>query len=214
MRDLLHDVRLALRGLLGRPGFSLVAVSTIALGIAAAGAIWSVVDAVLVRPLPFSEPERLVFVWEQKRALQRDRNVAGPANLIAWRERASSFSGLAGFIRFDANLDGSGGEPERIPVGFTTGNLFSVLGTPPLLGRTLLESDSAPGAADVVVLTEGYWRRRFGADPVAVGQTLRLNGEPSTSSASCRLPCRFRPGRRCGRRSRSTSGCAPRAGAT
>jgi putative ABC transport system permease protein len=180
MRDLLHDVRLALRGLLGRPGFSLVAVSTIALGIAAAGAIWSVVDAVLVRPLPFSEPERLVFVWEQKRALRRDRNVAGPANLIAWRERASSFSGLAGFIRFDANVDGTGGEPERIPVGFTTGNLFGVLGAPPLLGRTLLESDSIRGAPDVVVLTEGYWRRRFGADPRAVGQTLRVNGDPRT----------------------------------
>ena len=155
MRDLLHDVRLALRGLLGRPGFTLVAVSTIALGIGAAGAIWSVVDAVLVRPLPFSQPERLVFVWEHNaRAPARTRNVVGPANLIAWRERARSFSGLAGFIRFDANLDGSG-EPERIPVGFTTGNLFTVLGTPPLLGRTLLESDSAPGAPDVVLLTRG-----------------------------------------------------------
>ena len=137
-------------------------------------AIWSVVDAVLVRPLPFSEPERLVFVWEQKRALQRERNVAGPANLIAWRERAASFSGLAGFIRFDANLDGSGAEPERIPVGFTTGNLFTVLGTPPLLGRTLLESDSAPGA-----------RRRGGAQPRGTG-----------AAASAPIP---RPwGRRCG----------------
>ena len=179
MRDIPHDVRLALRGLLGRPGFSLVAVSTIALGIAAAGAIWSVVDAVLVRPLPFSEPERLVFVWEHQLARRRDRNVVGPANLLSWRERARSFSGLAGFIRFDANLDGFG-EPERIPVGFTTGNLFTVLGTRPLLGRTLLESDSAAGAADVVMLSEGYWRRRFGADPGVVGQTLRIGGEPST----------------------------------
>jgi putative ABC transport system permease protein len=179
MRGFLHDVRLALRGLKGRPGFALVAVSTMALGIATSSAIWSVVDAVLVRPLPFSEPERLVFVWEHQLARQRDRNVVGPANLVAWRERSRSFSGLAGFIRFDANLDGSG-EPERIPVGFTTGNLFSVLGTPALVGRTLLESDSAPGAADVVVLSEGYWRRRFGADPAVVGQTLRINGEAST----------------------------------
>ena len=213
MRDLFHDVRLALRGLLGRPGFSLVAVSTIALGIAAAGAIWSVVDAVLVRPLPFSQPERLVFVWERHHARQRDRNVVGPANLIAWRERASSFSGLAGFIRFDANLDGIVGEPERIPVGFTTGNLFSVLGTPPLLGRTLVESDSAPGAADVVLLTEGYWRRRFGADPLVVGQTLRINGEPSTivgvMAASVQIP----PGAVLWAPFTSTSGCEPRAGA-
>ena len=170
---------MALRGLLGRPGFTLVAVSTIALGIGAAGAIWSVVDAVLVRSLPFRQPERLVFVWEHHLARQRTRNVVGPANLIAWRERARSFSGLAGFIRFDANLDGAG-EPERIPVGFTTGNLFTVLGTPPLLGRTLVESDSAPGAPDVVLLSEGYWRSRFGADPEVVGNTLRINGEAST----------------------------------
>jgi len=179
MRDLLHDVRLALRGLMSRPGFALVAVSTIALGIGAAGAIWSVVDAVLVRPLPFSQPERLVFVWEHQVTRQRDRNVVGPANLLAWRERARSFTGLAGFIRFDANLDGAG-EPERIPVGFTTGNLFTVLGTPPLVGRTLLESDSAQGAPDVVLLAEGYWRGRFGADPEVVGKTLRINGAPST----------------------------------
>ena len=179
MRDLLHDVRLALRGLLGQPGFTLVAVSTIALGIGAAGAIWSVVDAVLVRPLPFSQPERLVFVWEHNLARQRTRNVAGPANLIAWRERARSFSGLAGFIRFDANLDGSG-EPERVAAGVTTGNLFAVLGTPPLLGRTLLESDSAPGAPDVALLTEAYWRSRFGADPSVVGKPLRINGTLNT----------------------------------
>jgi len=90
MRDLLHDVRLALRGLMSRPGFALVAVSTITLGIGAAGAIWSVVDAVLVRPLPFSQPERLVFVWESQLARHRDRNVVGPANLVSWRERARS----------------------------------------------------------------------------------------------------------------------------
>ena len=180
MGRLLQDVLLSLRGLRSRPGFALVAVSTIALGIAAAGAIWSVVDAVLMRPLPFSEPERLVFVWETMPSRGVERNVVGPANLMRWRDRARSFSGLAGFIRFDTNLDGAGGEAERIAAGFTTGNLFTVLGVRPLLGRTLLESDSAPGAPDVVVLTEGYWRRRFGGDPEAVGRTLRLNGVTNT----------------------------------
>src|SRR6185295_935552 len=126
MGQLLHDVRLALRGLWSRPGFALVAVSTIALGIAAAGAIWSVVDAVLVRPLPFSEPERLVFVWETFAGRNVDRNVAGPANFVRWRERARSFTDLAAFIRFETNLDGAGGEAERIAAGFTTGNLFTV----------------------------------------------------------------------------------------
>jgi predicted permease len=180
MGHFLQDLFQALRAFRRHPGFTLVAVSTIALGIAAAGAIWSVVDAVLVRPLPFSEPERLVFVWETMPARGVDRNVVGPANLLRWRERARSFSGLAGFIRFETNLDGAFGEAERIPAGFTMGNLFTVLGARPLLGRTLLESDSAPGAPDVVVLTEGYWRRRFGGDPQAVGRTLRLNGVTNT----------------------------------
>ena len=179
MRALVQDVRLALRGFRSRPGFFAVAVSTIALGIAASSAIWSVVDAVLVRPLPFREPERLVFVWEVTPA-RVVRNVAGPANFLRWRERSRSFSGLAGYLRFETNLDGAGGEPERIPVGYTTGNLMGVLGARPLLGRTLVEADSAPGAPDVVVLSEGFWRRRFGADPAAVGQTLRLNGQAST----------------------------------
>lgn len=179
MRDLLQDVRLALRSLRGRPGFSLVAVSTIALGIAAASAMWSVVDAVLVRPLPFAAPERLAFVWEMQLERGRDRNVAGPANLIAWRERARSFSGLAGFVSFEANLDGAY-EPERIKVGYATGNLFTLLGTPALVGRGLLEADSAPGAPGALVLGEDYWRRRFGADAGVVGRTLRLNGTPAT----------------------------------
>jgi putative ABC transport system permease protein len=180
MGKLMQDVQLSLRGLRRRPGFALVAVATIALGIAAAAAIWSVVDAVLVRPLPFSEPERLVFVWETMPARGVDHNVTGPANFVRWRERARSFTDLAGFIRFDTNLDGAFGEAERVAAGFTTGNLFTVLGARPLLGRTLLASDSAPGAPDVVVLTEGYWRRRFGGDPAAIGRTLRLNGVTNT----------------------------------
>ena len=180
MRELLQDLRLSLRAFKSRPGFTAVAVSTIALGIAASGAIWSVVDAVLVRPLPFQEPERLVFVWETMPARQVERNVVGPANFLRWRERARSFAGLAGYIRFETNLDGTDGDPERIAAGFTTGNLFAVLGAPPLLGRTLAEADSAPGAPDVVVLSEAYWRRRFGADPGAVGRTLRLNGRLNT----------------------------------
>lgn len=178
MSDLPGDLRHAIRHLRARPGFTFLAVATIALGIGAASAIWSVVDAVLVRPLPLYEPERLVFVWEHHER-GNDRNVVGPANLLRWRERARSFSALAGYIRFDANLDGAG-DPERIAVGYATGNLFTLLGTPPLAGRTLVEADSAVGAGDVVVLSEDYWRRRFGADPRAVGSTVRLNGEPAT----------------------------------
>jgi putative ABC transport system permease protein len=179
MPEFLQDIRLALRNLRSRPGFAIVAVSTIALGIGAASAIWSVVDAVLVRPLPMSEPERLVFVWEARPDRGRDRNVASPANLLRWRERSSSFTGLAAYIRFEANLDGTG-EPERINVGYSTGNLFTLLGIPPLLGRTLVEADSATDAPEVAVLSEAYWRGRFGADPGVIGQSFRLNGRPTT----------------------------------
>jgi putative ABC transport system permease protein len=178
MRDVVQDVRLALRSLRGRPGFSLVAVSTIALGIAAASAIWSVVDAALVRPLPFAEPERLAILWERNFPRGRDHNVVGPSNFLAWRERARSFSGLAAFTRFDANLDGAY-EPERVTVGYATGNLFTLLGAPALVGRALVESDSAPDARRVLVLSEDFWRRRFGADASVVGRTLRLNGDPA-----------------------------------
>ena len=179
MTEILQDIRHALRNLRTRPGFAFVAVATIALGIGAASAIWSVVDGVLVRPLPMTQPERLVFVWEARPDRGRDRNVASPANLLRWRERAQSFSGLAAYIRFEANLDGSG-EPERINVGYSTGNLFALLGMPPLLGRTLVEADSATDAPNVAVLSEGYWRRRFGADPGVLGRTVRFNGQPTT----------------------------------
>jgi hypothetical protein len=210
MRGFLHDVRLALRGLKGRPGFALVAVSTMALGIATASAIWSVVDAVLVRPLPFSEPERLVFVWEHQLARQRDRNVVGPANLVAWRERSRSFSGLAGFIRFDANLDGSGGE-RADPRGLrrATCSRSSARRAPrPHAPRV----DSARGPRRRGAL-RSLLAASLRADPGVVGQTLRINGETSTVVGVMPESVQIRRVRCSGPRSRSTSGRARRGAA-
>jgi putative ABC transport system permease protein len=174
---LLQDLRHALR-LLGRnPGFAAVMLATLALGIGGVSAILSLVDAVLLRPLPFHEPDRLAILWENNRPRQRERNVVGPYNYVRWRERNRSFEDLAAFSSFEVNVAGKG-DPERLTAGPVTGNLFSVLGTKPLLGRPLLDSDSRPGAPEVIVVAEGYWRRRFGADPAAVGETIEVNGRP------------------------------------
>jgi putative ABC transport system permease protein len=134
---------------------------------------------VLLREPPFQDPSRLVFVWEKNTVRSRERNVVGPYNYTRWRERAKSFVDVAAFSPWQANVTGSG-TPERVDVGATTGNLFAVLGVPALLGRTLTDADSKPEADDVVVLSEGYWRRRFGADPGILGRSLTINGQPTT----------------------------------
>jgi putative ABC transport system permease protein len=178
IETLLQDVRYGVRVLARNPGFAAVVFATLALGIGGVSAILSLVDAVLLRPLPFREPARLAILWENNRLRQRERNVVGPYNFVRWRERNDSFEDLAAFARFEVNVV-TEGEPERLAAGLATGNLFSLLGVTPLLGRPLVEGDSQPGAADVVVLAEGYWQRRFGASPSVVGKTVDVNGEPA-----------------------------------
>lgn len=175
---LLQDLRHGARVLGRNPGFAGVVLATLALGIGGVSAILSLVDAVLLRPLPFNEPSQLALLWENNRPRQRDRNVVGPYNYTRWRERNRSFEDVAAYARFEVNVAGQG-EPERLMAGFATGNLFALLGVAPLLGRPLVEADSQPGADDVVVLAEGYWKRRFGGDPTAVGQTIEVNGRPT-----------------------------------
>jgi len=172
-----QDLRVGVRVLGRNPGFAAVVLATLALGIGGVSAIVSLVDAVLVRPLPFQEPDRLAMLWETNRPRQRERNVVGPYNYVRWRERNRSFEDVAGFAPFEVNVAGKG-EPERLMAGIATGNLFTVLGAAPLLGRPLVDADSQPGAAEVIVLAEGYWKRRFAGDPAAVGQTLEIDGRP------------------------------------
>ncbi len=180
MTTLLQDLRYAVRMLLRSPGFSFVVVATLALGIGANTAIFSLVEAMLLRPLPFAHPERLVMVWE--RNYKRDgseRNVVGPANFIRWSERSGSFESLAGFAPYNTNLTGSG-TAERLTAGAVTANLFSTLGVNAAIGRVFLPEESRPGAPDVALLSDGLWRRRFGANPAIVGQTITLNSEVRT----------------------------------
>jgi len=179
MSALIQDLRHALRLVRRQPVIALTAVLTLALGVGANTAIFSVVQAVLLRPLPLDEPDRLVLLWETQAGRGVTRNVANPGNVLAWRERNRSFTGVAAFARWQANLWGEAGA-ERVPIGYVTDDFFSVLGARPQLGRAFLPSDGANDAPHVVVLSAGLWRQRFAADPGVVGRTLTMNGQPAT----------------------------------
>jgi putative ABC transport system permease protein len=172
-----HDLRYALRGLRQRPGFTLVAVLTLALGIGANTAIFSVVNGVLLRPLPYERPERLAMIWGH-------RNQQPLAELSVpeyWdlRERTHTFSGVAAFADGNVNLTGTG-TPERIRAGYFTANTTAVLGVAPAIGRGFTTEEDLPGGPPVVLLGDGLWRRRFGADPKVVGRVLTLDDTPTT----------------------------------
>ena len=173
MQTLLQDVRYALRSLLKRPGFALVAMLTIALGIGANTAIFSVVHAVLLSALPYRSADQLVTVWENNRKRGNDQNVINLGNFFDWKAQNQVFEDMATFFDMTANLT-SGGEPEEIPTQISTPNLFQVLGVTPVLGRTFSEADGQPGAPRVAVLGFGLWQRRFGGDPGIIGKSIKL----------------------------------------
>jgi putative ABC transport system permease protein len=171
---MLHDLHIALRGLRRVPGFAVVVVVTLALGIGATTAIYSVVNGVLLTPLPYPQPDRLVLVWEQNPHRGSARNTVSPANYLDWRDRARSFSGLAAFTWTGITL--TGGTPEHVEGRAVTPEFFSVLRVDPAIGRTFTAEESAPGATKVVVLSHGLWQRRFGGDSSIVGRTIAVAG--------------------------------------
>ena len=176
MMSTLHDLRHAVRVLVNSPGFAGVILLTLALGIGANTAIFSVVNAVLLRPLPFSAPERLVMVWERKDADLH--NVVAPANFLAWKDETDVFERLAAFVTSRASVTGVG-DPEEVTTQFVTEDFFPALGTPPLLGRSLTAKDCTPDSPNVLVLSHGYWQRRFGGDPAIVGKSITVNARPT-----------------------------------
>ncbi|MFP5260954.1 MAG: ADOP family duplicated permease [Blastocatellia bacterium] len=173
---LLQDIRYGARGLAKQRGFTAIAVLTLALGIGANTAIFSVVNELLLRPLPFRDADRLVMLWEIS-SEGRHQNTTSRANFRAWREQSTAFESMAAFSDQRLNLTGDG-EPEELSVQLTTPELFQVLGVEPILGRALTQEDARPGAPEVAVLSYGLWQRRFGGDPQAVGKPIRLNGAP------------------------------------
>ena len=179
MDALLQDVRYAMRTLVRTPGFAIVAVLALALGIGANTAIFTIVNAALIEPLPFKDPDRLVLVWETNPRRPGRSNTVGPANYIRWRERATSFEDLSGFADQRAVLTG-GGEPEEVTAQLVIGDMFQILGVPALLGRTFTDAERADAASNVTVLSHRLWQRRFGGDPGLVGRTIQLNGATTT----------------------------------
>jgi predicted permease len=178
LEALLQDIRYGARVLARHKGFTTVAVLTLALGIGANTAIFSVVNELLLRPLPYRDAERLVMLWEVT-ASGRHQNTTSRANFSAWREQATTFEDLAAFSDQRASLTGDG-EPEEVSVQLASPQLFKVLGVEPIIGRGLTEEDARPGTPDVAVLGYGIWQRRFGGDPQILGKPIMLNGSPST----------------------------------
>ncbi|MDQ3802556.1 MAG: ABC transporter permease [Acidobacteriota bacterium] len=177
MRTLLQDLRFAARVLWKSPGVSAVAVVALTLGIGANTAIFSVVNAVLLRPLPYKDPERLVRLSEDSERVPQ-MSVAYP-NFLDWREQQTVFEQMAAMQLQSYNLSG-GGEAERLSGRNVSPEFFSVLGVAPALGRTFTEEENARGRERVVVLSHGLWQRRFGGDKGILGRAVTLNGEPFT----------------------------------
>src|SRR5215207_2005165 len=179
MTTLLADIRFGVRMLLKSPMMTFIALLALTLGIGANTAIFSVVNAVLLRAFPYADAERLVLVWEKRQGGRTDQNVINLGNFSDWKEQNQVFTDMAVFFDRSFNLT-SDGEPEEVPGQFGTTNLFSVLGTNAVLGRTFVEEDGREGQPRVVVISYGLWQRRFGGDPNIVGRQIILNELPTT----------------------------------
>lgn len=177
MDTFLHDVRYAVRLLLKSPGFAIVAVLTLALGIGANTTMFSVIDAVLLESAPVRDPQRLVMLWENKSNgnYANKTNVVGPANYVRWAEQNRSFEELGAFISFAMNV-AVNGEAERVQAGIATPSLFTTLGTRAAVGRVFLPEEQQPGKDNVALLSYPYWQQRFGGDPSVVGKDVVMNG--------------------------------------
>jgi putative ABC transport system permease protein len=174
-REVWQDARHGWRRLLGNPGFSLTALLTLSLGIGATVAIFSVVNGVLLRPLLWSDPDRLVIVWENDRASGTVREPASVPDYYDFAERNRSFQSMAFFLSAEQNLTQPGRDAERVNVAVLSAGVFDVLGVSPLIGRAFAEEEDVPGGARVALLSESFWRTRFEGDRAVIGQTIMLD---------------------------------------
>ena len=180
LEDLARDAAYALRGLRRSPGFAAVAVLTLGLGIGATAAIFSVVRGVLLRPLPYAEPEQLVTLWTRflpVSGLDFPQFWVSAPEYLDYRESNRSLSHVAALSTLGVTLTGTNAEPQRVSGALVTGDFFRTLGVEAALGRALAPADDAPGGTPRVVLGDGLWRSRYGADPAILGRTVTIDGE-------------------------------------
>ena len=174
------DVRYGIRALRRSPGFALVAVLSLALGIGANATIFSVANAVLYRPLPFEHPDRLVVIHEQTTKREGWQRMPALSTMIEWQEQARSFEQIEGIVWYaEANTLSGEGAAERVTIQFLTPGAFSLLGVKPARGRVFTREDAVPGNRSLII-SDGLWQRRFGGAPDVLGRTLRYGGRPGT----------------------------------
>ena len=187
VENALRDLRIGVRALRHNPMFTIVAAVTLALGIGANTAIFSIIDAVLLKPLPIPDANRVVVLWEHppkslttasKNSLD-NQNPASPINFLDWRDRTHSFEDMAAIAWFPKGLSGAG-EPREVTGLDVSAAFFRILGTPPFMGRTFTDKEDVPDGPKVVVLSYALWRQQFGADRGILGRTIRLMDEPYT----------------------------------
>ncbi|HYU30546.1 MAG TPA: ABC transporter permease [Thermoanaerobaculia bacterium] len=177
MTDLSKDLRYALRSWRKSPGFTLTVLLTVLLSVGATTAIFSVINGVLLKPLPYPDPDRVVILWSSNPGVGLPMFSVPPHDFVDLQEQSRSFEALGARIAANFNLTGDGGEPERIHGERITEGYFPALGLTPLHGRLINREDQASGGAHVAVLNRGLWQRRFGGDPGLVGRTILVDGE-------------------------------------
>jgi putative ABC transport system permease protein len=177
MHAFLSDTRYAARLLVKQPGVTIIALLTLAIGIGGNTAIFSAVDAMLLRPLPYREPDRLVKVWEKRPAEGVLDNVVAPADFLDWARMNTVFEDMAAYVSITADLTGAG-EPVRLAAAGVSPPFFDILRIQPALGRTFRREEATPGQHRVVILGHPLWQARFGSDAQIVGRTITLNGVP------------------------------------
>src|SRR5215831_3220285 len=170
------DIRFSARLLRKSPGFVGLALAALALGMGATTAIFSVVDTVLLKPLPFRNPDRLLAVWEKDPALNRDRNFVAPVNFLEWQRQSRTIGSFAGIHDLRVNIDGGASQPEEVKCERVSATVFPMLGVQAETGRTFRPEEDQPGRATVAIVGHNLWQRRFGGDRSLAGQSLRVYG--------------------------------------
>src|ERR1044071_1117844 len=179
MESLINDIRLGLRSLVKHPGFTAIAVITLALGIGANSAIFSVVNGVLLKPFPFAAPDRLVVIWERSMKQGLPRMVVSPPNFADLRAQNQVFQKMAAYRLQDFTVV-SDSEPERVRGARATADMFSLLGVHPALGRDFQPDEAQPAAPAAVIISHGLWQRHFGAGSAVLGKNITVNGVNAT----------------------------------